>query len=210
MRREIRASSKRAFTLIEVLVATFILLVMVLILSKVFHQANVAWSAGFRRADGNMTGRSAVGFMARELMNVCADTNIFVNPIFDLHTLQFVTLAGATNQNGGRMARRITYQKNAGQDYITRIEEWPDPSNYGVWQAPPPWYKSEWCLVTNVQDITYSYPDNWPDYNDPARKIPEWIRITLTINRQDDVSGVGAASAGPDGQFGNDDDVDSW
>ena len=87
-----RNSDSSGFTLIEVLVATFILLVMVLILSKIYHQASIAWSAGFRRADGNMTGRATVGFMARELMNAVADDE-YLNQIDMKNNAASITLS---------------------------------------------------------------------------------------------------------------------
>jgi len=205
MRRKSKNSSKKAFTLIEVLVATFILLVMVLILSKIYHQASVAWSAGFRRADGNMIGRSAVGFMARELMNSCADQEYFFEQGFYAgdfaQSVKFITLAGEPGEYG-RVARQITYQ-HTGDGSLDRIERQADPNHYGAWATS----SNKWCMVTNVQKVAFYTPDRIAKKNG---KMPEWVGIRLTINRSDDVSGVGAASAGPDGVFGNDDDLDSW
>ena len=195
--------SRFGFTLIEVLVATFILVVIVMILSKVFHQASVAWSAGFRRADGNMTGRSAVGFMARELMNACADDQrIFIGvdgtQIWNGNqAIQFVTLTGET-ESGKRAARWITYEHSSG-GALQRIEKRSDPNDYGKWKD-----YSDWTLVTNVESMFFYAPGGSNYVNGT---LPAWVRMQLTINRSDDVSGVGAKSAGPDGNLGNDDDV---
>jgi prepilin-type N-terminal cleavage/methylation domain-containing protein len=197
--------SRFGFTLIEVLVATFILVVIVMILSKVFHQASVAWSAGFRRADGNMTGRSAVGFMARELMNACADDQrIFIGvdgtQIWDSQqAIQFVTLTGETGSDE-RAARWITY-KHASKGDLRRIEKRSDPNDYGKWKD-----YSDWTLVTNVESIFFYTPGGSNYVNG---KLPAWVRMRLTLDRSDDVSGVGATSAGPDGKFGTDDDLRS-
>ncbi len=204
--------SRFGFTLIEVLVATFILVVIVMILSKVFHQASVAWSAGFRRADGNMTGRSAVGFMARELMNACADDQrIFIGEdgtqIWDSdQSIQFVTLTGET-ESGERAARWITYEHvpSTSKGDLRRIEKRSDPNDYGKWKD-----YSDWTLVTNVESIFFYTPGG---SNYLKGKLPAWVRMSLTINRSDDVSGVGAKSAGPDGKFGgsdNDDVLSGW
>lgn len=202
MRRRSKNSFKNAFTLIEVLVATFILIVMVLILSKIFHQASVAWSAGFRRAEGNMTGRSAVGFMARELMNAVADEDI-LNDI-DISDgepwITFISLAGDCDA-GVRVARKIRYQQNGKS--LERMEWKALEGAYGTWGVV-----TKFVMVTNVVRVTFSTPESGGHYDYGV--LPEWVRIKLTVNRSDDVSGVGAASAGPDGVFGNDDDLDSW
>lgn len=200
MKLRSKNSFKNAFTLIEVLVATFILIVMVLILSKIFHQASVAWSAGFRRAEGNMTGRSAVGFMARELMNSCADSDIFYDQGYwnGAQSVKFITLAGEPDEYG-RVARQITYVLDG--DSLNRTEKRSDPGNYGEWKD-----HAKWSMVTNVESLFFFTPDG--DYQNG--KMPEWVRIQLTLNRSDDVSGVGAASAGPDEIYGNDDDLRSW
>ncbi len=196
-----RKTDEKGFTLIEVLVATFILVVMVLILSKVYHQASVAWSAGFRRADGNMTGRSAVGFMARELMNAVADEEYLDD--MDMKNgepvITFISLTGE-NSSSERVARKITYEKNG--DELIRREAKPAPGAYGTWGT-----EESWTLVTNVASLYFYTSDGLThDYG----ALPEWVRMRLTINRSDDVSGVGAASAGPDRAFGTEDDIGSW
>ena len=197
---------RSAFTLLEVLVATFILLIMVLILSKVFHQASIAWSAGFRRAEGNMTGRSAVSFMAREIMNAIADEEKIFKAadgtgIWDAQeSIRFITLSGEA-EAGERVARWITYQHSNGD--LRRIEKRSKPNDgYGEWDD----YSDE-TMVTNVESIFFFTPGG-TDYF--RGELPEWVRIRLSLKRSDDVSGVGASSAGPDSSYGTDDDVRSW
>ena len=195
-----RSKTDRGFTLIEVLVATFILVVMVMILSKIYHQANVAWSAGFRRADGNMTGRSAVGFMARELMNAVGEAEYLNNyNIAGGSSISFISLTGE-NASSERVARRITYEKSGKE--LKRTEQKATAGNYGAWGQGV-----ANTMVTNVESLYFTLPSTVPyEY----ATLPEWIRIKLTIARSDDVSGVGSSSAGPDRQFGTADDVKSW
>jgi prepilin-type N-terminal cleavage/methylation domain-containing protein len=55
------------FSLIELLLASAILVIIVLIVSEFFQKANVAWDVGSRKIETVMTGRAAVNLMAREL-----------------------------------------------------------------------------------------------------------------------------------------------
>ena len=197
-------SSALAVTLIEVLVATFILMIIVLILSKVFHQASITWSAGFRRAEGNMTGRSSVGFMARELMNATADpVYLWEGGVWNgAQSIRFISLTGEVDTQD-RAARKITYAHSPAGS-LTRTEEKPVAGgNYGSdWELV-----SEWVLVTNVVRVQFYTPDG---ANYVGGKMPEWVRMRLTLNRSDDVSGVGASSLGPDGVDNTPDDIASW
>ena len=55
------------FSLIEVMVATAVLLVVVLMLGSVFRQASSAWDSGYARAEGGMVVRGVLGSIHREL-----------------------------------------------------------------------------------------------------------------------------------------------
>lgn len=190
--------SKGGFTLIEVLVATFILVIIVMILSKIFHQSSVCWSAGTRRAQGNLTGRSAVGLMARELMNAASDS-VYFDPlsIGSGNSITFVTLAG--NDPSNRVAHRISY--SLGAQSLERSFENASSGNYGSWGST-----KTWIVATNVKDLVFDVPPTPPGYD---VSIPPWVRIILTLYRSDDVSGVGASSKGPDRAPGTEDDIRS-
>ena len=54
------------FTLIEVLVATAVMAIMVLMLGGVFQQASSSWDSGYARAEGGMAVRAVVGALTRD------------------------------------------------------------------------------------------------------------------------------------------------
>lgn len=62
-----KTGSKRGFTLIEVMVATGIMLVMVLMLGSLFRQATSSWDSGYVRAEGGMVVRGVLGAISRDL-----------------------------------------------------------------------------------------------------------------------------------------------
>lgn len=56
-----------AFTLIEVMVATTILLLMTVMMGALFRQASSAWDAGNSQAEGGMIVRGVVGAVTRDM-----------------------------------------------------------------------------------------------------------------------------------------------
>lgn len=89
------------FSLIEVMVATAVLLVVVLMVGAVFRQASSSWDGGYARAEGGMIVRGVLGSIQRELsqavdgrrfpgvwdydvpVNVNGSTLEFIRPHFD-------------------------------------------------------------------------------------------------------------------------------
>ena len=54
-----------AFTLIEVMVATAVMAIMVVMIGGLFQQASSSWDAGYVRAEGGMAVRAVVGALTR-------------------------------------------------------------------------------------------------------------------------------------------------
>ena len=112
------------FSLLEVLMAITVLIIIVLIISLVFQQAQNAWGSGTRKAGAETTLRSIMGSIERDL-NHAVDAAQFgqVNPSAgSSSTIEFVTLDG-TN----RVPQIVEYAFVAGD--LTR-------STYAV-SAPP-------------------------------------------------------------------------
>ncbi|MCP5489201.1 MAG: prepilin-type N-terminal cleavage/methylation domain-containing protein [Verrucomicrobia bacterium] len=65
--------SCQAFTLIELLAGMALLLIIVLFLSRVFADTTSAWQNSNKRMEANISGRTALEFMAREISSAIAD-----------------------------------------------------------------------------------------------------------------------------------------
>jgi prepilin-type N-terminal cleavage/methylation domain-containing protein len=89
---------KRAFTLIELMVATAIVVIITLIVARVFQQASATWSTGTRKVEQIMNGRAVAGYIARELSRSVL-TNASVS--FDVSglPLKFDVLDDASSSN---------------------------------------------------------------------------------------------------------------
>lgn len=57
----------RGFTLIEVMVATAVMAIMVVMIGGLFQQASSSWDAGYIRAEGGMAIRAVVGALMRDV-----------------------------------------------------------------------------------------------------------------------------------------------
>jgi type II secretory pathway pseudopilin PulG len=77
---DIRRRSTGGFSLIEVMVATTVLMIIVLMVAMVFQQSSGAWSGGTRRANSEMTLRSVLGQMQREMIEA-VDARDFSNTV---------------------------------------------------------------------------------------------------------------------------------
>lgn len=67
MMRNLNKNLKAGFSLIEVMVATLILLIIVLMIGSVFRQGTSTWDSGYARAEGGMIVRAVIGSIQREL-----------------------------------------------------------------------------------------------------------------------------------------------
>lgn len=66
----------RGFTLVELLVAMAILAIIILLMAQLFTGSTKAWDLGMNHAEQNMTGRSLMDFMVREISQAVADDKI--------------------------------------------------------------------------------------------------------------------------------------
>ena len=67
MKTDFSNGRRRGFTLIEVIVATGILLIIVMMVGGLFSQASSVWDSGYVRAEGGMVARAIVGSIQRDL-----------------------------------------------------------------------------------------------------------------------------------------------
>ena len=186
---------EQAFSLIEVLVATAILVVIVIMVSMVFHQSSIAWNAGLQNAKSNMTARSILGNVQRELALAVDATRYGVlgSPMeASGGKLKFVALGGEHAQQGGtpgRSPRLVEYNFAGGE--LTR-QETPLTSADGVWSKGAPKIST---LSSTVESMSFLDPNNVD-----SSLIPLWVEITLEFGRDDETSGIYAFSYGPNGE----------
>jgi len=179
------------FSLIEMLLAMTILVVIVLIMSTVFHQSSLAWDAGTRKARGNTTARAVLGFMQREMLGAVADGDSMTCYMdHGADELSFWTLEA----DGTRKHIKYALEPDTSGDYLVRIAS---GTNSGT-------------MMTNVTHFSVVTPDE----EQYALRLPTWVGIRMAIRRSAEVSGVGAWSYGPNHEDNtgeeDSDDIGTW
>lgn len=121
--------SANAFTLIEVMVATGILVILVLMVGGLFSQASSVWDSGYVRAEGGMVARAIVGSIQRDLQSAvdgrAFDGLGFSEPVKKssggIEFVAFSPIDPSRTSKGDRGIRKISYQVSAGN--VRRTEE---------------------------------------------------------------------------------------
>ena len=207
---------KNGFSMIEVLVATSILIVIVMMLAMLFQQTSVAWRTGLLRAQGFMQLRSYIGAIQRDVAGAIDARNIPEAllyskdaPIQDFQgdPIRFYTLTG------DETARSLSY-----------IEY----SEGGVrmqWDLLPAHGKPTWQpRKGSGADVSKSSAGSEDDgvvapqgfvpvflEKSPASDaFPLYIKVKAKITQKGKLYQVGAASAGPDKTWDTKDDIRTW
>jgi type II secretory pathway component PulJ len=198
--------------MLELMVAMAILGILILLMGQIFHQSSVAWDSGLRKAKGNMSARAALGFMSREMSGAVAYRDDIPTPKLDVDMRSGgpsqVIFRKLTRKDGSpnRAVERIRYYL-AGDALMRDMQELVPSSGgaeaYGRWDDEIHTH----IVATNIASLQFLTPndESFTDY-----KLPPWLCIRIGVTREDDVSGVGTVSYGPDGLPGTDDDISSY
>lgn len=213
--RPSRSSQSRAgFTLLEVLVATAILMVIVLVVSMVFQQSNGAYRSGARRVEEQVVLRGIIGAIARELTLAVDDAEYPpLKNTFSDDKAVFIAMTGTPSGSSDRRApQQITFSYSGGvvkrnvADLVCTVTQ----DGKRTWKAVNQGAANESTLnpgpEQKLSDFKFEavYPDNAPM---PAQGLPLRIDIEARITTSGKDSLVSGYSAGKDRKWGTDDDV---
>lgn len=204
--------------MIEVLVASSILVVIVMMLAMLFQQTSMAWRTGVRRADAFMQIRSLIGSIQRDAAKAVDARSIPKelrdqlpgSQSFKGSELRFYTLSssGFEGDDFGNSARRslsfIQYNTEGkrietillargGKETITSdVKKFFESS--GSQNTP----------TTDLQSFEAEFGTN------PTDGLPLSVRLKAKVESLGYNLEIGAASAGPDGVWGTKDDIRTW
>lgn len=199
-----------AFSLIEVLVATTLLVIIVVTVGLVFRQSTMSWESGIRRADGSMLVRSVVGAIERDLMAM-VDARLFPGAglnapmVIGPGAARFVALLEGAGQE-----REPTLVEIAGGSNVTRTTRrlrysggsW----NAGTAQTTTLVHTLSGSSLTPYLNFMWSPPDFAADN---GGRLPDWVRVEVELTNKEDFSGVRARSRGRDGRPETGDDIET-
>jgi prepilin-type N-terminal cleavage/methylation domain-containing protein len=209
------------FSMIEVLVASTILVVIVMMLAMLFQQTGMAWRTGVRRADSFMQVRSLIGAIQRDAAKAVDQRSIpqelrdklggGKQQKFDNSNLKFFTLSTSGFEDNsiknGTPRRSLSFveYETSGKRTETILLANGDPE----------------VIQSDVMDFVERVGNkNAPQTNldsfdredgpDGSAGLPLSIRLNASVTSQGYNLEIGAASAGPDGAWDTDDDIVTW
>lgn len=193
------------FTLVEILVATTILLVIVILASLVFQQTTGAYDTGERKVSANVALRNVVGTISRDLA-VAVDSDDYPGlpgNKWSGGSMSFVALTGSPGKDASgedsekcRTPHVITYSANGSRtDVATKCDN-------GKWSTHGKTVTSKLFDKASFQGATISVSFDFTD-TDP---LPEAVYIRAELESDGETSAVGAGSGGYRG-WGSPDEI---
>ena len=228
MMRHLNKDLKDGFSLIEVMVATLILLIIVLMIGSVFRQGTSTWDSGYARAEGGMIVRAVIGSIQREL-STAIDGRSFEGAWSDADPIvvsesavKFICMK--ESEDGGtkalkrepwlveyvwdgkemtRLAQRLKctdgiWSPGTSVDSIIYTEDYQDDKK-AIYSAK--------FTFESVSDFGSVRPRESEEFkNDYFWNIP-CVSIKVELTRMSSFSGLEVRSFGPDGKDGTVDDI---
>ena len=222
-------SNRSGFSMIEVLVASTIMMMMVMMLGMLFQQTSLAWRTGKQRADIYQQVRALFGAIQRDA-SAAVDKDSLPRHLFqgsgavpDLpqtfngSSLSFYTLTGTgftiEEDAASIPLRSITYVKYSGvKRTVSTFYLLAGGGGY-----TPPQDKSFSLVDVNLQGVNLT-TINFQEVLGPSGNFPSYVTVSAGVTSQGMKSfDVGAASGGPDRTLGTSptdvrsrDDIKTW
>ena len=206
--------------MIEVLVASAILTVIVMMLGMIFQQSSLAWRSGSKRAEGFMQVRSLIGAIQRDASQAIDVEGVKayrkrINPTDNLSledqkftgsSLTFYTLTG-TNRSLSKVSYDLSCNRR--EDVLdANSGSWKQGQTYNVMT-----YIERQSNANTPSVNIKSFDAEWESgYNGPNgdRGLPLYTTVQATVQSSGYTLEIGAASAGPDQEWGTKDDITTW
>lgn len=206
--KQIKGSS--GFSLVEILVATTILLVIVVLVSMVFQQQSAAFQAGVDRTQGQSALRSVMGMVSRDL-SMAVDSEDYpdlppkAQNKFSSESLSFLALTGVDGKNnaGEESEGTLSLQliKYSYENKIVKREVSNISFSKGGWKISGEDTESDLNSKSNpINDLKFIVEGG-------TSTMPNNIRIQASTKANTTASPVSGHSAGPNSLWNDDDDI---
>lgn len=196
------AGSRSGFSLVEILIATAILLVIVMMVSIVFQQQSGAIQAGQDRIKGQAALRNTIGIAVRDL-SLAVDSADYPDlekekkkkNTFSQGSASFLATTGDPAENGTAL-QWIQYQNSGGvvSRTVTQIEMKDGKFSTG---------KSETADINDSANRLRQFKFDASD----SGTFPDSVTVLASFQGSGNASLVSGVCAGRDKQFGTDDDI---
>ena len=198
--------------MIEVLVASTILVVIVMMLGMLFQQTSLAWRTGVKRADAFMQVRAVIGAIQRDA-SAAVDAQHLPPKFLSGEQrfkggLVFYTLTG--NKEDDRVLTKVTYEIGGNSPKRTESVLQSD----GTWGAAtsanvlPSSGRAGNNSSTTLENFEAYYGESADNLD--KNGLPLYITFEANVSASGANLDIGAASAGPDKVWGTKDDIKTW
>ena len=200
--------SNKGFSLIEVMVATTILMIIVIMVGNIFRHGTNAWETGYSTAEGASGVRSVLGTVQRELAQAIDGRKYGLDDPISVKgsSIEFYRYIEPSKKGStDREVQRIKY--TFGTDEVTRkVDNGKEVTLFSKQTSVGG--NTEIKVEFDLDKIKIKEDDL--DLNDgfegEAWTIPSvWVRARIT--RTSSFAGMEARSYGPDGKKDTDDDI---
>ena len=195
------------FTLIEILVATSILLIIVLMMSMIFQQSSGAYQSGTNRVNEQKVLRNILGMISRD-MTLAVDSRLYpgYDNKFDSDMAAFVALTGTPDAGGRRTPQWIEFSYVGGKVKRSAFDlMW---SKTGKRWVEDPMGAKQTSILNPEQDLAEFYFEIlWPTEDDGTEMLPLQVDVFASLSHEGKYSFARGRSAGRDREFGTDDDI---
>ena len=191
----------QGFSLIEVLVATALLVMIVGMIGFVFRQSSMSWDSGTRRADGISQIRAVAGAIERDLRLAVDAREFGMQNVFRANSLSFVILSDPDPDNpNDRALEKVEYTPG---ETVTRKASRLTCKN-GKWgtDAGKTWTLLDSNASSGDNPVVKFEPEL--DDDDPEG-LPVYVTIQADITTTESFSGLEVLSKGPNEKSAGDD-----
>lgn len=200
--RRTSSAGSPGFSLIEVLVATTVLMIIVMMIALVFQQSSGAWSGGTRRTKSQTTLRGVLGIISRELTEAVPGRSfpgMETKASFAVDGVTVVTLTGKPGTTT-RVPKLVRFSYDGGS--VKRSEcrlawdgkLWKEDG----WSAP---------VALNADTPLADFRFKFLAGDEQTGGLPTRIDIEASVQAQGTESLVSGRSSGRDKRFDTRDDV---
>ncbi len=202
--KQIKGSS--GFSLVEILVATTILLVIVVLVSMVFQQQSAAFQAGVDRTQGQSALRSVMGMVSRDL-SLAVDSEDYLDlpkNKFSSTSLSFLALTGVDGKDNvgadseGTLSLQLikySYSSKVVSREVSNIS-----FSKGGWKTSGAKKSALNSKSNPINDLEFIVEGG-------TLTMPNNIRILASTKANTTASPVSGHSAGPNSLWNDDDDI---
>ena len=196
------AERRAAFSLIEVLVATALLVMVVGMIGFVFRQSSMSWDSGIQRAEGISQVRAVMGSIERDLRMAVDAREFGIQNNFSGSSLEFIALSDPEAGSDDRVPTKITYSNGSTVKRTAQRLK----CNNGKWSTSGASETS--TLLKNASSTsTISITFNVVKDDDDPDGLPAYVTISADITHQEKFSGLEVRSYGPNGKPNDKDDI---